>query len=367
MPAGVVAVTTFQQSHAPKASMLGEYAMVREPFTSAESEHLSWLDELDRRGMEQALGLRADDREHAAHEAWEQVRYELAEARSAQAGLVSVSTTEKRSLRRAASPSQQAQVMECRTAKRAAVADLLMPDPDRQRLGKLRRAVGFSARCHGVARQGHRPDDVLMITLTYAKGGDWRPDHVKSLLTHVRKWLQRRSLRCRYTWVAELQARGVIHYHIALWVPVGVRLPKPDEQGWWPYGSTRIEVARSAPRYLMKYLSKPKTGVGNWRLPEGARMYGVGGLDHSLRRARRWLGLPVWVQSYSDIFDDWRRAPGGGWCDPDGEVFRSEFKVARCGSQFALERVCTHHRGSVISGASVEPSGPFSWLHRGNA
>lgn len=178
-------------------------------------------------------------------------------------------------------------------------------------------------------------------------------------MDHVRKWCGRKGIACRYVWVAELQKRGVIHYHVALWVPRGFVLPKPDKQGWWPHGMTRIEVARAAVPYLLKYLSK---GMGDTigSFPKGSRIYGVGGLEHALRRARRWLGLPAFVQARSDSYDDWRRAVGGGWISPAGEHFPSEFARVWLGVAYGVMRVLNHGRPFVASG-------PFSWLSRGQA
>ena len=192
-----------------------------------------------------------------------------------------------------------------------------------------------------------------MITLTYADGDDWRPLHVKRLLDHVRLWCKKRGIACRYVWVGELQQRGAIHYHIALFVPHGTRLPMPDKQGWWTHGSTRIEVARNAVPYLMKYLSKGIT-PDDLDFPKGARVYGVGGLEHSLRRARRWLGLPAFVQARSSIDDDWRRAEGGGWHDPQRNHWASEYEGCIVAGVRGVVRVRDH-------GRPFEAAGPFSW------
>ena len=56
-----------------------------------------------------------------------------------------------------------------------------------------------------------------MQTLTY-KGDNrqWRPEHISRYLDALRRWHYNRtgSKTVRYAWVAELQARGVIHYHV---------------------------------------------------------------------------------------------------------------------------------------------------------
>lgn len=174
-----------------------------------------------------------------------------------------------------------------------------VPDQGQRRLSSLRMHTGVSGRLHNMAVAGLRTE-VLMVTLTYRPGVEWDGKHMTACMNRFRDWHARHGLKFRYVWVAELQdgkrradgqGRGVIHYHVALWVPAGTRLPMPDKAGWWPHGSTRIEVARGAVQYLMSYLKKGDKGAYE-RLPKGARAYGVGGLDHVARRTRRWLRLP---------------------------------------------------------------------------
>lgn len=195
-----------------------------------------------------------------------------------------------------------------------------------------------------------------MVTLTYrGTNADWRADHLKECWHRFRAWCNRQGLRARYVWVAELQQRGTIHYHAVIWLPVGVRCPAFDSRGWWPHGMTnRKAVRHSAVGYLMKYLSKG-TEVGAGSFPKGARLYGVAGLDHAGRRARRWLRLPAFVQGNSSIFDEWRRLPGGGWASPAGVRFVSEFEPAIVGGRRCLLRVATHPR-------AIEAAGPFCWV-----
>jgi hypothetical protein len=273
--------------------------------------------------------------------------------RGAVAGLVSDPTTQSRVVSRVRSAS----ISRDRASALREHRSLVDPATDAGRIAKLRRAVGFSARAH-VVGDWVRPDDrCVMVTLTYAgTNADWQPNHVRDFLTRVRNWLARRDVRFRYVWVAELQKRGVIHYHVALWLPAGVDLPKPDQAGWWTHGMTRIETARAAVPYLMKYLSKGGD-ASRYRLPKGARSYGVGGLEHTMRRARRWLGLPSFVRARSDIHGEWKRAQGGGWIDPHGEIWASEYRRVFAGDRYALERVLDH-------GRPFEADGPFCWVRQ---
>lgn len=287
--------------------------------------------------------------ELAAERCYELSRDEA--TRRAVAGLVSDPTSDVRSVSRVRSGA----LMRDRASALREHRCLVDPATDEGRIAKLRRAVGFSARAH-VVGDWVRPDDrCVMVTLTYAgTNADWEPRHVSDFIKKCREWLAYRGVRMRYVWVAELQKRGVIHYHVALWLPAGVNLPKPDQAGWWKHGMTRIETARAAVPYLMKYLSKGGSAE-RYRLPQGARSYGVGGLEHTMRRARRWLGLPSFVRARSDISDDWRRAPGGGWIDPHGEIWASEFQRVFAGDRYALERVLDH-------GRPFEADGPFCWV-----
>lgn len=277
-------------------------------------------------------------------------------ARTAVAGLVSDPTSDTRSVSRVRSGL-------IATGLSEALRDHLRvvdPSTDAGRIAKLRRSVGVTARMHNVSDAVAPGDRCCMVTLTYAgTNADWQPRHVSEFIKHARQWLQRRDVRFRYVWVAELQKRGVIHYHVAIWLPAGINLPKPDQCGWWPHGMTRIETARAAVPYLMKYLSKGGT-ADRYRLPRSARSYGGGGLEATMRLARRWLGLPSFVRARADVAQSagWKRAAGGGWCDPDGVIWPSEFERVYAGDRWALEKVLDH-------GRPFEADGPFSWIDKG--
>lgn len=266
-------------------------------------------------------------------------------------GLVSVPTTGNRGL-----PSELA-LSNCAADSanlRKAVGAFEL-DAASRRLSGLRCAVGFAARAHAVSEKGLRSDVAWMVTLTYdGDNSAWKADHVKEAIRHCRNWCKRQGFECRYVWVAELQKRGVIHYHAVFWVPRGISMPKWDSVGWWPYGMANRLKARHATAYLMSYLKKGDLAARG-TLPKGARNYGVGGLDHSLRRARRWLRLPAFVQGNSSISDDWRRAEGGGWVSPSGRTFCSEFAPVFVAGRRCLVRVARHE-------IAIDAAGPFSWL-----
>jgi hypothetical protein len=188
----------------------------------------------------------------------------------------------------------------------------------------------------------HLPYSLILATLTYREN-TWRPYDITRFL---RKWIGRYDEIIGYAWVAELQARGVPHYHVVFAVPKGFRFDEyPDQSGCWPAGMSRIESINS-PYYLMRYIGKEyqKNFAG---YPKGMRLYGV-----SVRK--KWLDQisfrPYWKYRlssltgyYRDLFerlslklDDsdlremgwWKRVKGGGikW---DGVRYRSPWRIIK--------------------------------------
>lgn len=291
-----------------------------------------------------------------AFEAWREA-CDAAGERVGRGGLVSVPTSgPRRPFRRVRVP--RASAVAAATGREALRQKIgaFECGTDSGRLGRLRQAVGFSARVHLVDVEV--PSYCAMVTLTYSDGGDWSPRHVSDYLHTLRKWWARQgfSSRLRYVWVAELQKRGAVHYHIAVFIPRGCEVPKPDDAGWWSHGMSNVKAARAAVPYLMKYLSKGNK-ASDHRLPGGARCYGGGGLGESMRLARRWLSLPGFIKARADVAqsDGWRRFVGGGWIDPDGVVWPSEFQRCLVGGVGCLERVLDHGRPFDVAGV-------FSWV-----
>ncbi len=200
-------------------------------------------------------------------------------------------------------------------------------DPKLARLKKTKQAVITSARLHQEAiNQGPRRYKPAFLTLTYRPGEDYDPCDVSKLLKSIRNWLLRRKQGFRYVWVLELTKKGVPHYHLMLWLPKGLSLPKPDKQGWWKKGYTKIEWARRPVGYMAKYSSK---GTDYQGLPKGARVHGCGGLEQDQRNERIWWLAPSWVREHWDNPEHLpRRAPGGGWYSKaSGEWIPSPWEI----------------------------------------
>jgi hypothetical protein len=94
--------------------------------------------------------------------------------------------------------------------------------------------------------------------------------------------------------------------------------PYPDEAGLWPYGSTRVEVARS-PFYLITYLKKEYQKDFS-RFPKGIRAFAVYIREIEAKKELRfrslrpyqqefvkefgWLELPSLTRLRKEIFDE---------------------------------------------------------------
>lgn len=199
-----------------------------------------------------------------------------------------------------------------------------------RRIARLRRTVWFTGYGHqmtGAADLSHwRGEKVWFVTLTYRGVDDWRPFHISACIKRVRQWLKRKTgLPLRYTWVAELQKRGAVHYHVAVWLPKGITMPKWDKQGWWPHGFTNVERARAAIGYLMKYVSK----IGEiHQFPKGCRIHGNGGLNKQARDIKAWLNLPSWIKQVHGVGEIVRKR-FGYMVRETGEILTSPWRVVR--------------------------------------
>jgi hypothetical protein len=173
--------------------------------------------------------------------------------------------------------------------------------------------------------------DYIVVHLTYRPGAYWRPLHITEFIAVVKKHLKKDLLG--YTWVAEMQKRGAVHYHVVLAVRPGVRIPKPDLAGWWPYGSTTVEKKRRPLGYLMDYWRKIRQKRG---YPRGIRIFAVVWFQWAAGGDSRFLlalwTLPAWLLDRIDQFVAIlqrilpRRVGGGEW-EWMGRRFRSPWRL----------------------------------------
>lgn len=208
-------------------------------------------------------------------------------------------------------------------------------DPNKQRALRLRKSIITGARLHDQeAQKGSHRGAWYMLTTTYADGRDCSARDVSELLKRLRGHFNRivrlkyRGHRpvFRYLWVGELTKRLRPHYHILIWIPRGMWLPKADRQGWWPHGSTKIEKARNAVGYLAKYASKFCAATAE-AFPKGFRTHGVGGLNDESKRELRWWKSPSEAREALGPTADIRKALGGYVDKLTGEFWPSPWRV----------------------------------------
>lgn len=162
--------------------------------------------------------------------------------------------------------------------------------------------------------EGRHEYVLKMVTLTYAPGVDWQPNHIRDYMLSVRKSLV--DALCAYAWVAELQKRGAVHYHVLLWVKGDVYLPTPDKSGAWAHGMSKVEIART-PFYIFKYAQKGFDS--DLTFPRGLRLFAVwireGFVSDFERYVFRMSALPGWLSDIIEpAIDEFPvRTRGGGW------------------------------------------------------
>ncbi len=237
-------------------------------------------------------------------------------------------------------------------------SDTLIPnsveiDTQQARLTRMRRSLIWASDLiqRALGPLMYKP---AMLTLTYREVDGFSPRHVSELLNRIRGWLERRGRHLHYVWVAELQQRGALHYHVVIWLPKGLTLPKPDKQGWWPHGSTRIEWARNPIGYLIKYASKLETKHG---FPKGARLHAAGGIDPTGKQIRRWVNLPTWLKSLAGVNCPFVRIKGAGLVErATGVCMPSPWRVS-CSAGRVFATQVFSYRGGIR-----DVCGPYSLL-----
>lgn len=108
-------------------------------------------------------------------------------------------------------------------------------------------------------------------------------------------------------WVAELQKRGAVHYHVLAAWPSGQMWVKPNAaNGAWSKGFTWVTDNIQQPFYLMKYIQKGTRDGRRIRYPKGLRIYGVsrGAIDSmplEVKSTYRSVQLPCWFRKGSTV------------------------------------------------------------------
>jgi hypothetical protein len=223
----------------------------------------------------------------------------------------------------------------------------LLVDREATRLRRLKSRVLTAARLHQQSKPKWR---VAMITPTYAPSSEWNRCDITGLVKCIRKWLARRGIEMRYVWVLEYTKAGRPHYHMLLWLPLGITLPMPDKRGWWSKGWTKTEWARNAVGYIAKYASKGSALV---QYEPGARHHGNGGMNGAAQLEQRWWALPTWLRDEAHPIDRCKPRKGGGYVDASGQCYESPWCVVFEGGQVFIVR----------KREAAEPANADEWAH----
>lgn len=120
--------------------------------------------------------------------------------------------------------------------------------------------------------QGYcKENDVMpvMIGLTYKNPEDYSPGDINDYMKKIKQMLGDKLIA--FAWVAEMQRRGALHYHVLLVMEKGKKLPKPDASGMWSKGSSSIAKAKSF-YYICEYVGKEYQKNFD-AYPKSARLY----------------------------------------------------------------------------------------------
>lgn len=189
-------------------------------------------------------------------------------------------------------------------------------DPKVARLARMRRRVKAWAEAIQFLHTSNTR--LVMITLTYAEVDGWEANHIRDYCKAMVNRLGDGLLA--WAWVAELQHRGAVHYHLYMLVRKGTKVPKPDESGLWPHGHSNIQTGRSV-WYLVKYVGKEYQKEGPF--PKGMRIFSVAIRAKDVPMLAisifKWSTLPKWMRENMEALKGWglgvfpKRAPGGGY------------------------------------------------------
>lgn len=114
-----------------------------------------------------------------------------------------------------------------------------------------------------------KPISKIMITLTYESADQYKPGHINDFMKSCKERLADKLIA--FAWVAELQKRGAVHYHVLLVVQSGSILPFPDKSGMWVYGMSKIESAKTL-YYICTYIGKEYQKDLS-KFPKSCRLY----------------------------------------------------------------------------------------------
>jgi hypothetical protein len=184
-----------------------------------------------------------------------------------------------------------------------ATGECVLIDNAERRMKTLRVRTWFAIQALRRA-QSMDGGQLVMYTLTYKPGIEWSSAHMLKFLD----WLEVEQRNPLNVWVAELQKRGAVHYHVLALLPPGEKAKSPSQnkrtpngRGWgWPQGRTHITRGIKYPWYLLKYIQKGN-GDSEHEYPYKCKTFGCSRgrlwdyLESAEKDRRLLLSLPGWA------------------------------------------------------------------------
>lgn len=187
----------------------------------------------------------------------------------------------------------------------------LIIDTQRLRLQHLRRRVHAWSRVVDDLKQGGQKFNMTMYGLTYdtlgthGEAGSWEPLDISKFVDALHARMGKRLLA--YAWVAELQLREVIHYHVII-IHTG-RAPMPDRQyrakdarghmrtfeKLWAKGSSHTDFKVRSAFYLASYVKKEYQKAYEF-FPSGCHAWAVWISDTASKQALQYHSLEDYKQ-----------------------------------------------------------------------
>ena len=144
----------------------------------------------------------------------------------------------------------------------------IMIDQFQKRLKKMQMRI---AAWSGLVEEYRRDKKLrmIMITLTYKRVEDYNQGDIRKYVKALKRKYEKKIIA--WAWVAEIQERGAVHYHMLLVIPKGTHFEYPDKSGMWKHGDSSVITAKT-PYYLVKYTGK-KYQKDLSKYPRGCRLY----------------------------------------------------------------------------------------------
>jgi hypothetical protein len=164
------------------------------------------------------------------------------------------------------------------------------------------------------------PVRVYEIGLNYKPGETWKQHDISDYLKNMQNYTGRENV-VGYSWVAEMQKRMEVHYHLEIITVEACRkIPFPDKKGHWKNGgSERDEVSCINIGYLTTDYMQKKEQKSNY--PKGIRVYSAWLNDRYFDAVDFWalrsVSYPDWlvnnINNSGLINPVIKRAKGGGF------------------------------------------------------